>query len=155
MGDYGVGVTARRCLDLPQGVSVIEEFDPLRPDRYLLLYPGEELAFDGSTLTPPETKLAYWAGGNPFHHHQDLRRLAVRVRAMDTFVVTRRTGRRRLGMPTRVACGQHARQLQRSRCRAGQPRLRAMPKISEPVRRGRARSSGSTASSRPGSRRLR
>src|SRR5690606_23966120 len=28
-----------------------------------------------------------WAGGNPFHHHQDLHRLAEGVRRLDTLVV--------------------------------------------------------------------
>ncbi|WP_155720371.1 molybdopterin-dependent oxidoreductase, partial [Streptococcus gallolyticus] len=32
-------------------------------------------------------RLAYWAGGNPFHHHQDLGRLAQAFQRLDTFVV--------------------------------------------------------------------
>ena len=34
-----------------------------------------------------ERVLAYWAGGNPFHHHQDLRRLTRALGRLDTFVV--------------------------------------------------------------------
>ena len=41
----------------------------------MLLNPGETIEYDGSQITLPDTQLIYWAGGNPFHHHQDLNRL--------------------------------------------------------------------------------
>src|SRR5690606_23356254 len=30
--------------------------------------------FDGQVIGLPDIRLVYWAGGNPFHHHQDLNR---------------------------------------------------------------------------------
>ena len=36
--------------------------------------------YDGKKLKYPEIKLIYWAGGNPFHHHQDLN-IQLRLRA--------------------------------------------------------------------------
>lgn len=42
----------------------------------MLEHPGEPFAFNGRTATYPEIELVYWAGGNPFHHHQDLNRFA-------------------------------------------------------------------------------
>jgi biotin/methionine sulfoxide reductase len=42
----------------------------------MLLNPGEEIEFDGRRVTYPHIELVYWCGGNPFHHHQDLNRLA-------------------------------------------------------------------------------
>ena len=41
----------------------------------LLLQPGETIPYDGRSITFPEIDLVHWAGGNPFHHHQDLNRL--------------------------------------------------------------------------------
>ena len=35
----------------------------------------------------PMSKLVYWAGGNPFHHHQDLNRLVEAWRRPDTVIV--------------------------------------------------------------------
>ena len=41
----------------------------------MLLHPGEPFDYNGQRLTYPDIRLVYWAGGNPFHHHQDLNRL--------------------------------------------------------------------------------
>src|SRR6185369_16503732 len=40
-----------------------------------LLNPGARYDYDGKSATYPDIRLVYWAGGNPFHHHQDLNRL--------------------------------------------------------------------------------
>ncbi|MFD0979088.1 molybdopterin-dependent oxidoreductase [Tropicimonas aquimaris] len=40
-----------------------------------ILNPGETIAFNGRQVTYPDVRLVYWAGGNPFHHAQDLGRL--------------------------------------------------------------------------------
>jgi biotin/methionine sulfoxide reductase len=53
----------------------------------LLLDPGGTLAFDGATLTYPDIRMVYWAGGNPFHHHQDLFRLRDAFQRPETIVV--------------------------------------------------------------------
>ena len=41
----------------------------------MLLHPGQSYAYNGEVRTYPDTRLVYWTGGNPFHHHQDLMRL--------------------------------------------------------------------------------
>lgn len=41
----------------------------------MLEHPGAAIPFNGHQITFPDTKLIYWAGGNPFHHAQDLFRL--------------------------------------------------------------------------------
>jgi biotin/methionine sulfoxide reductase len=41
----------------------------------MLLHPREPYEFNGKTDYYPDVRLVYWAGGNPFHHHQDLNRL--------------------------------------------------------------------------------
>jgi biotin/methionine sulfoxide reductase len=42
----------------------------------MLLQPGEPYEFNGTQGVYPDIKMVYWAGGNPFHHHQDLNRFA-------------------------------------------------------------------------------
>lgn len=49
--------------------------------------PGKEILFDGKKITYPDLKLAYWAGGNPFHHHQDRNRMIKAWRKFETFIV--------------------------------------------------------------------
>ena len=41
----------------------------------MLEKPGATFDFNGRRDTYPDIDLIYWAGGNPFHHHQDLNRL--------------------------------------------------------------------------------
>ena len=41
----------------------------------MLEQPGATIDFNGRRVTYPDTRLIYWAGGNPFHHAQDLFRL--------------------------------------------------------------------------------
>ena len=43
--------------------------------------------YDGRHLAYPDIRLVYWAGGNPFHHHQDLNRLRRAFARPDTVIV--------------------------------------------------------------------
>ncbi|PRY10818.1 molybdopterin-dependent oxidoreductase [Kineococcus rhizosphaerae] len=52
-----------------------------------LLHPGEAYEVDGRHETYPHLRLVHWAGGNPFHHHQDLQRLQRAFRAAETVIV--------------------------------------------------------------------
>ncbi len=49
--------------------------------------PGKTINFNGSKITYPTTKLVYWAGGNPFHHHQDRNRMLKAWQNVETFIV--------------------------------------------------------------------
>jgi biotin/methionine sulfoxide reductase len=62
-------------------------FIPVARITDLLEKPGEEYDFDGERRRYPDTKLVYWVGGNPFHHHQDLNRLLAAWRRPDTVIV--------------------------------------------------------------------
>lgn len=53
----------------------------------MLLHPGETYEFDGQQRRYPDIRLVYWAGGNAFHHHQDLNRLCEAWRRPETVVV--------------------------------------------------------------------
>lgn len=69
------------------GTNPTGSFIPVARVTDLLLNPGAEYDFDGERRTYPETKLIYWCGGNPFHHHQDLNRLLEGWRRPDTVIV--------------------------------------------------------------------
>ncbi|RCS60181.1 molybdopterin-dependent oxidoreductase [Microbacterium sp. JB110] len=49
--------------------------------------PGAEYDFNGERRTYPDIRLIYWAGGNPFHHHQDLMRMQAAWQRPDTVIV--------------------------------------------------------------------
>ena len=53
----------------------------------MLEKPGGEFEFNGKRDTYRDIGLIYWAGGNPFHHHQDLNRLSKAWEKPDTVVV--------------------------------------------------------------------
>ncbi|MEF2073762.1 molybdopterin-dependent oxidoreductase [Consotaella aegiceratis] len=77
-----VGVPAMTAGRNPLGLAI-----PCARVGDLLLDPGATIVFDGRTITLPEIKLIYWAGGNPFHHHQDLNRLRRGWARAETIVV--------------------------------------------------------------------
>ena len=52
-----------------------------------LLHPGAPYDFNGRNSAYPDIKLVYWAGGNPFHHHQDTNQLRAAFRRPQTVVV--------------------------------------------------------------------
>jgi biotin/methionine sulfoxide reductase len=53
----------------------------------LLERPGEVLEHNGRSIVLPDIRLVWWAGGNPFHHHQDLNRLLRAWARPETIVV--------------------------------------------------------------------
>lgn len=87
MGDYGTGVAGSTLPTFPQGKNPVEEFIPCARISDMLLHPGKDIRYNGGKLRLPRIRLAYWAGGNPFHHHQDLRRLRHGLGGLDTLVV--------------------------------------------------------------------
>ncbi|WGL52028.1 molybdopterin-dependent oxidoreductase [Nocardioides sp. BP30] len=87
MGDYGVGVAGARLPTFPQGTNPVADHIPCARISDLLLHPDRPIPYDGGLLELPEIRLAYWAGGNPFHHHQDLRRLSRAFARLETLVV--------------------------------------------------------------------
>jgi biotin/methionine sulfoxide reductase len=72
---------------LPIGNNSISDFIPVARIADMLLLPGEPFDYNGRRLAYPDIKLVYWAGGNPFHHHQDLNRLRDAFARPDTVIV--------------------------------------------------------------------
>ncbi len=71
----------------PQGDNPVETFIPVAMISDMLLSPNAHYRYDGQTLQHPNIKLLWWAGGNPFHHHQDLNRLREAFQRPETIIV--------------------------------------------------------------------
>ncbi|QIW15458.1 trimethylamine N-oxide reductase I catalytic subunit [Pasteurellaceae bacterium RH1A] len=52
-----------------------------------LLNPGKTIQYNGTEITYPDIKVIYWAGGNPFTHHQDTNTLIKAWQKPDTIIV--------------------------------------------------------------------
>lgn len=87
MADGGLPPLAVPLPAFPQGRNAVRQFIPVARVADMLLNPGVAFEYNGSTLNYPDIHLVWWAGGNPFHHHQDLNRLRAALRATDTVVV--------------------------------------------------------------------
>ncbi|PSK98526.1 biotin/methionine sulfoxide reductase [Murinocardiopsis flavida] len=86
-GNYGGGATPGGIPRFAQGADPVRSFIPVALVSDMLLHPGEAFDFDGSRLVFPDIRLVWWAGGNPFHHHQDLSRLRTAFGRPETVVV--------------------------------------------------------------------
>jgi len=87
LAHYGKRTNAVQAAALHQGTNGVKAFIPVARIADMLLHPGEPFDYNGQRHAYPDIRLAYWAGGNPFHHHQDLNRLREALRRLDTFVV--------------------------------------------------------------------
>ncbi|UQS22008.1 molybdopterin-dependent oxidoreductase [Amycolatopsis thermalba] len=87
MGDTGDTGPDFRVPYLSQGINPVKQYIPVARIADMLLRPGTRYQYDGAERTYPDIRLVYWAGGNPFHHHQDLNRLRSAFAQPDTVVV--------------------------------------------------------------------
>ncbi|NQY08429.1 MAG: molybdopterin-dependent oxidoreductase [Flavobacteriales bacterium] len=69
-----------------QGKNNIEQFIPVARISDMLLNPGGKYEYNGEIRTYPKIKMSYWAGGNPFHHHQDLNQFLKAWSKMETVI---------------------------------------------------------------------
>lgn len=60
---------------------------PLARIADVLQNPGKKIQFNGQELTYPDIKLIYWAGGNPFVHHQDTNQLVRAWQKLEVVIV--------------------------------------------------------------------
>jgi len=86
-GNTGGGRLPYGLPTFPQVLNRVTDFIPVAKIADLLLHPGEEFDYDGGRHTYPDVRLVYWAGGNPFHHHQDLTRLRRAFQRPGTVIV--------------------------------------------------------------------
>lgn len=122
---------------LPQGINPVRSFIPVAAISDLLLRPGEPFDYNGRRLVYPDIRLVYWAGGNPFHHHQNIPRLRRALGRVDTLVVHE---------PYWTAMAKHADIVVPSTTSferddfsgsRNDPMLMAMPKLAEPYAESR------------------
>lgn len=122
---------------LPQGVNPVSSFIPVAAVSDMLLHPGQPFDYNGLRLAYPDIRLVYWAGGNPFHHHQNIPRLRRALSRPDTVVVHE---------PYWTAMAKHADIVVPSTTFAerddfsgsrNDPVLMAMPKLTEPYAQAR------------------
>lgn len=89
-GSINGAATPRPDVPAPEmsaGRNPIGQSIPVARVADMLLSPGQPYDFNGQTSTYPDIELVYWAGGNPFHHHQDLNRLVKAWQKPQTIVV--------------------------------------------------------------------
>ncbi|MGD9869080.1 MAG: molybdopterin-dependent oxidoreductase [Hyphomicrobiales bacterium] len=84
--DLGSGRSPFSGPRLPQGTNKVRSFIPVARIADLLLNPGAGFDYDGKRYTYPDIRLVYWAGGNVFHHHQDINRLIGAWRRPETVI---------------------------------------------------------------------
>lgn len=87
LGGVGAPINLAKSPALPQLRKPLESFIPVARISDMLLNPGGEYSYEGETRTYPDARLVYWAGGNPYHHHQDLNRLAEAWTRPETIIV--------------------------------------------------------------------
>ena len=73
--------------EVPLPANPAKSVIPVARIADMLLDPGGAYEFNGRHETYPDVRLVYWAGGNPFHHHQDLNRLQRAWQKPETIVV--------------------------------------------------------------------
>jgi biotin/methionine sulfoxide reductase len=96
-GGYGIGYGADASIGIidrpynwpsfPQGENPIDDYIPVACVADMLLKPGGIYEYNGEKRRYPDIHMVWWAGGNPFHHHQDLNRLRKAFKQPDTIVV--------------------------------------------------------------------
>ncbi|MCI0753240.1 molybdopterin-dependent oxidoreductase [Teichococcus vastitatis] len=74
-----VGLPATRN---PGGIGI-----PVGRVTELFERPGQILQYNGRDIVLPKIRMIWWAGGNPFHHHQDLNRLRRGWNRAETIIV--------------------------------------------------------------------
>lgn len=75
MNNVGLNRTPINYASFPQGTNPVADFIPVARITDMLENPGQRYDYNGKSYTYPEIRLVWWAGGNPFHHHQDLNRM--------------------------------------------------------------------------------
>ena len=86
MNDTGLDRHQIDYASLPQGENPVKDFIPVARITEMLENPGGPFDYDGERYIYPNIKLIWWAGGNPFHHHQDLNRLKRAWAKPDTII---------------------------------------------------------------------
>ena len=90
---HNIGFAGRRQRNfrvgaMSQGSPPLNRYIPVSRIVEMLEKPGEPFDYNGERLNYPDIKAIVWAGGNPFHHHQDLNRLRRAWTKPETIIVS-------------------------------------------------------------------
>lgn len=96
-GGFGIGYGADATIgttdrplpwpSFPQGDNPVSRYIPVAMISDMLLKPNGKYQYAGQNLEFPDIRLVWWAGGNPFHHHQNLNRLRNAFQRPETIIV--------------------------------------------------------------------
>ncbi|PWJ86165.1 biotin/methionine sulfoxide reductase [Pseudaminobacter salicylatoxidans] len=87
LGGVGAPFGLGKSPAISQGLKSLDSFIPVARVTDMLLNPGDTFTYQGQTRAYPDIRLVYWAGGNPYHHHQDINRLAEAWTRPETIIV--------------------------------------------------------------------
>jgi biotin/methionine sulfoxide reductase len=87
LGNTGKRQVATPLPTLDQFKNPVPDFIPVARIADMLLNPGASFHYNGLVRRYPDIRLVYWAGGNPFHHHQDINKLRAAFKRPDTIIV--------------------------------------------------------------------
>ncbi len=87
MGGMGVPRLPIKSPALPCPANPHGQTIPVARIADMLLAPGGAYEFNGERRNYPDIRMIYWAGGNPFHHHQDINRLVRAFQKPETIIV--------------------------------------------------------------------
>ena len=137
---------ARRARCCRKARNAVKAFIPVRAHRRHAARSGRDVRLQRRVSAAiPHIRLVYWAGGNPFHHHQDLNRLCAPGTSPRPSSSTSRSGTRTRAW--RISCCRQRRPLERDDI--GFSTARSAPRRDEGRRARRpARRATTTRSSR-------
>lgn len=72
---------------IPPGNNPTGSFIPVARITDMLMNPNGKYTFNGEERRYPDIRLVWWAGGNPYHHHQDLNRFAKAWQKPETIII--------------------------------------------------------------------
>lgn len=87
LGGVGTHLNLGQSPAFSHGHKPNRAFIPVARITDLLENPGGTFTYEGEEHRYPDTRLVYWAGGNPYHHHQDLNRLNAAWQRPETIIV--------------------------------------------------------------------
>lgn len=87
IGGVGKALLGMRGMTFSQLANPVETQIPVARIADMLRNPGAPYDFNGRRETYPDIRLVYWAGGNPYHHHQDLNALHEAWQCPETVIV--------------------------------------------------------------------
>ncbi|MDW4499379.1 molybdopterin-dependent oxidoreductase [Sulfitobacter sp. D35] len=87
IGGVGKALIGLRGMTFDQKSNPVDDVIPVARVADMLRNPGQPYDFNGQRRRYPDIRLVYWAGGNPYHHHQDLNALHDAWQRPETVIV--------------------------------------------------------------------